>query len=157
MTSLRIVAAVVLTVSLRAGAVSMTWDGATSLHTIDFKPENFLDINSYQFRPSEEIRWYDVENGWRVTGGSLETNHSYLLTDLRLKRAIMPNFNARLRWNDEEFYAPREPERPLLELELQPALPLQEISEQKSQLISPSIRWNGLVLPSPFSIETKGL
>lgn len=98
----------------------MTWDGDTSLHTIDFKPENFLDINSYQFRPSEEIRWYDVENGWRVTGGSLESNYAYLLTDLRLKRVITSNLNARLRWNDEVFYATREPDRPLLEVELQP-------------------------------------
>ena len=56
----------------RAGTVPMAWDGSTALRDIDFRPENFLDINSYQFRPSEDIRWYDVENGWRVAGGSLE-------------------------------------------------------------------------------------
>ena len=107
-------------IAAKVGAVPMTWDGGTTLHDIDFRPENFLDINSYQFRPSEDIRWYDVENGWRVAGGSLESNRAYLFTDIRLKRPITPNFSARLSWSDEEFYAPRDPERPLLELELQP-------------------------------------
>jgi hypothetical protein len=121
MTQRRVIVVVLLTVSMQAGAAPMPWDGSTTLYNIDFKPENFLDINSYQFRPSEEIRWFDVENGWRVTGGSLETNNAYLLTDLRLKRVITPNLNARLRWAYEEFYAPRETDRPLLELELQPS------------------------------------
>jgi hypothetical protein len=113
---------VLLTVSTPVGAVSMAWDGNTALHDIEFRPENFLDINSYQFRPSEDIRWYDVENGWRVTGGSLESNRAYLYSDIRLKRSITPNFSARLSWSDEELYAPRDPERPLLELELQPTV-----------------------------------
>lgn len=115
-----IAVAALLTVAAQAGAVPMTWDGSTSLHDIDFRPENFLDINSYQFRPSQDIRWYGVENGWRVAGGSLESNRAYLFTDIRLKRPITPDFTARLSWSDEEFYAPRDPERPLLELELQP-------------------------------------
>ena len=116
----RMAVAALMTISAQAGAVPMTWDGNTMLYDIDFRPENFLDINSYQFRPSEDIRWYGVENGWRVAGGSLESNRSYLFTDIRLKRAITPDFSARLSWSDEEFYAPRDPERPLLELELQP-------------------------------------
>jgi len=120
MTPFRVIAAVLSLIVVHAGTASAAWDGSTTLHDIHLKPENFLDINSYQFRPSEDIRWYDVENGWRVAGGSLESNRAYLFTDMRLKRPITPNFNARLRWTDEEFYAPHEPERPLLELELQP-------------------------------------
>jgi len=61
-----------------------------------------------------------VENGWRVAGGSVESNRAYLYSDIRLKRLITPRFNARLNWYVEEFYVPRDPERPLLELELQP-------------------------------------
>jgi len=120
MTPFRVIAAVLSLIVVHAGTASAAWDGSTTLHDIHLKPENFLDINSYQFRPSEDIQWYDVENGWRVAGGSLESNRAYLFTDMRLKRPITPNFNARLRWTDEEFYAPHEPERPLLELELQP-------------------------------------
>ena len=105
----------------QAGAAPMAWDGSTTLYDIDFRPENFLDINSYQFRPADEIRWYDVENGWRVASGSLESNRAYLITDIRIKRVITPSFNARLSWSEEELYAPRAPDRPLLELELRPA------------------------------------
>ena len=116
-----LILAMLSVIATQAGAVSMTWDGNTRLYDIDFRPENFLDINSYQFRPSEDIRWYGVENGWRVAGGSLESNRAYLYTDIRLKRPITPNFSARLSWNDEELSAPRDPERPLLELELRPS------------------------------------
>lgn len=116
-----LLAATLSLILAHTGTASAAWDGSTALHDINLQSENFLDINSYQFRPSEEIKWYDVENGWRVAGGSLESNRAYLFTDLRLKRPITPNFSARLRWTDEEFYAPREPERPLLELELQPS------------------------------------
>ena len=119
-TRLRVALAVLVMLSARAGVASAAWDGSTTLHDISLQPGNFLDINSYQFRPSEDIRWYDVENGWRVAGGSLESKRLYLFTDIRLKQAITPNLNARLRWTDEEFYAPREPERPQLELEVRP-------------------------------------
>jgi hypothetical protein len=81
-----------------------TWDGDPALDDIDFNLESFVDINSYQFRPSEEIDWYDVENGWRLVAGSLETNYLYLSTDLRLKKAVTPNLTARLWLADEEFY-----------------------------------------------------
>ncbi len=106
---------------MHAGAVAAAWDGSTSLHDINLKPENFLDINSFQFRPSEEIRWYGVENGWRIAGGSLESNRAYLKTDLRLKQLITPSLSARLYWADNEFYEPRQVARPLLELELRPS------------------------------------
>lgn len=97
-----------------------TWDGEPSLDNIEFNLESFIDINSYQFRRSEEIKWYDVENGLRIAAGSLETNLLYLSTDLRLKQEITPNVNVRLRLEDEEFYESREFPRPLLELEFYP-------------------------------------
>ena len=106
---------------MHAGVVAAAWDGSTSLHDINLKPENFLDINSFQFRPSEEIRWYGVENGWRIAGGSLESNRAYLNTDLRLKQLITPSLSARLYWADNEFYEPRQVAHPLLELELWPS------------------------------------
>ena len=107
--------------SLWISTAGATWDGEPSLDDIDFNLEGFIDINSYQFRPSEEIRWYGVENGLRIAAGSLETNLLYLATDLRLKQAITPYLNARLTLSEEEFYEPREFPRPQLELEVKPS------------------------------------
>jgi len=87
---------------------------------IVFSFESFVDINAYQFRPSEENKWYGVENGFRATGGSLDHNLLYVSTDLRLKQAITPNVNFRLWWSEEEFYESREQQRPLLEVEVRP-------------------------------------
>lgn len=113
-----------LTVALLESAWA-TWDGEPSLDNIEFNLESFVDINSYQFRRSEEIKWYDIENGLRIAAGSLETNLLYLSTDLRLKQEITPQVSVRLTLADEEFYEPREFPRPLLELELTPSsLPL---------------------------------
>ncbi len=97
-----------------------TWDGEPSIDDINFNMESFIDINSYQFRRSEQVKWYDVENGLRISAGSLETNLLYLSTDLRLKQDITPNVIVRLNINDEEFFEPREFPRPLLELEYIP-------------------------------------
>ena len=112
-------------VMLRSMSLSANWDGDPSLEAIEFNLEGFIDINSYQFRPSEEIHWYGVENGLRVAAGSLETNRLYLMTDVRLKQSITPNLTVRMELADEELYEPREFPRPLFELELQPGnLPL---------------------------------
>jgi hypothetical protein len=102
------------------GSAWASWDGDPSLDDIDFNLESFIDINAYQFRRSEEVKWYDVENGLRIAAGSLETNYLYLLTDIRLKAEITPHVKARLWLADVEWYEPREFPRPLLELELQP-------------------------------------
>ena len=102
-----------------------SWDGDPTLDDVNFNLESFIDINSYQFRRSEEIQWYDVENGLRLATGSLETDFLYLFTDLRLKQEITPNLVARLWLAEEEFYTPRNFPRPLMELELRPtAYPL---------------------------------
>jgi hypothetical protein len=63
-----------------------SWDGEPSLDDIVFSFESFVDINAYQFRPSEEIKWYEIENGFRVTGGSLDHNLLYVSSELRLKQ-----------------------------------------------------------------------
>jgi hypothetical protein len=96
------------------------WDGEPSLEDVVFSFESFLDINAYQFRPSEDLAWQDVENGFRATGGSLDHNLLYTYTDLRLKQALTPNVNFRLTWSEEELYESREAQRPLLELEARP-------------------------------------
>ncbi len=45
-----------------------SWDGEPSLDDIVFSFESFVDINAYQFRPSEEIKWYEIENGFVSPG-----------------------------------------------------------------------------------------
>ncbi len=97
-----------------------SWDGEPTLEDIVFSFESFLDINAYQFRPSEDIKWYEVENGFRATGGSFDHNLLYVSSDLRLKREVTPNVNIRLWWSEEELYESREVQRPLFEVELRP-------------------------------------
>jgi len=109
-----------LLATMPAECVWANWDGEPSLDDIVFSFESFVDINAYQFRPSEEIKWYDVEDGFRVTGGSLDHNLLYVFSDLRLKQEITPNVNFRLRWSEEELYESREQQRPLLEVEVRP-------------------------------------
>lgn len=96
------------------------WDGDPTLNDIIFSFESFVDINAYQFRPSEEIKWYEVEHGFRATGGSLDHNLLYTSSDMRLKKAMTPNVNFRLWWSEEELYESREQQRPLLEVEVRP-------------------------------------
>jgi hypothetical protein len=97
-----------------------SWDGEPSLEDIVFSFESFVDINAYQFRPSEEIKWYEVENGFRAIGGSLDHNLLYVSSDLRLKQDITSNVNFRLWWSEEELYESRELQRPVLEIEVRP-------------------------------------
>jgi hypothetical protein len=113
----------VLTVGPPAGATG--WDGDPTLYEIGLSAETFLDIQAYAFRPAETLRWHEVENGWRITGGSLNTDHAYLHSELRLKAAVTPMLNARLWFEEEDFYEPRQSGRPLLELEVTaPQLPI---------------------------------
>lgn len=103
-----------------AYSAAVSWDGEPSLGDIVFSFESFVDINAYQFRPSEEIKWYEVENGFRATGGSLDHNLLYVYSDLRLKQSITDSVNFRLWWTEEELYESREIQRPLLEVEVRP-------------------------------------
>jgi len=111
---------VLLLATVPVECVGAGWDGNPSLDDIVFSFESFVDINAYQFRPSEEIKWYEVENGFRATGGSLDHNLLYVASDLRLKQAITPNVNFRLWWSEEELYESGEQQRPLLEVEVRP-------------------------------------
>lgn len=114
-----LLSALLLAISL-IRPVSASWDGDPTLEDIIFSFESFVDINAYQFRPSEEVKWYGVENGFRAVGGSLDHNFLYMYSDLRLKRALTPGVNFRVQWREEEFYESRDLQRPLLEAELRP-------------------------------------
>ncbi len=116
--SIRIVLAALLLNSVVFDTRAAGWDGDPSLEDITFSFESFIDMNAYQFRRADEIRWIDVENGYRATGGSFDHNLLYMFSDLRVKQAITPNVVARVMWEEEEFYERREQQRPLLEIEL---------------------------------------
>jgi hypothetical protein len=96
------------------------FDDDFSLNEPDFKKENLLDIKAYQFRKSLQQQWYETENGWRATGGSLDSKRLFLQTEIRLKQTLSNALDVRLSMEQEEFYAIKPFPHPLIELASHP-------------------------------------
>lgn len=96
------------------------FDDDKQINKVNLSPENFLDIKAYSFRKSLQYQWFDALSGWRINGGSLDGDRSYVFTDLKLQQELSKYINARLEIQQEVFYATKPSLLPLLELEVFP-------------------------------------
>ncbi len=111
----------IVTVCITASS-SCVWafDDDISINMRNFKNENFIDIKAYQFRQSLQQQWYDTENGFRITAGSLDVDRLTLQSELRLKHSLSDSVDVRLHHEEESFYGLKPYARPLLELATHP-------------------------------------
>lgn len=102
------------------------FDGNTRIEDVNLKPENWLDIQAYSFRKSQDQQWNEGDNGFRFTGGSLDIDYLFLRTELRYRQALSEQVDMRLGWEEERFYAPRDFEHPYAEVAYHPdAVPVE--------------------------------
>lgn len=91
---------ILVLVNLRAQA----FDGAMQIEGYHLNPENFVDIQSFQFSPAQDRAWRRTEQGWRITGGSLGLDLLYLQWQVKLQERLASNLHTGLRIHHEEFY-----------------------------------------------------
>lgn len=86
------------------GGSAQAFDGAMQVEPSYLNPENFLDIQSYQFRPEQERAWRRAAKGWRSTGGSLGLDLLFSQLQVKLRHPLARGFEAALVIDHEEFY-----------------------------------------------------
>ena len=96
------------------------FDGDFDIEEINMADENFLDINAYRFRKSIEDQWYDSLNGWRMNGASLNSDFTFLQTEIKLHQALSESVNVRLQAEQEVLYKEKDFPRPTVEVEIYP-------------------------------------
>lgn len=99
---------------------AQAYDDDDSINQPDFRAENFLDIKAYEFRKRVEEEWHAASSGWRMAGGSLATDLSYIDSEIRLSRDLSETFSIRLRHDHQAYYVKKPTQHPLLELAVRP-------------------------------------
>ena len=98
----------------------LAFDNDAEINLIDLGAENFLDIKAHRFRKSLEYQWFDNTTAWRITGASLNSELTFLQTQLKLQHALSEYVNVRLEAEQEVFYADKEFPLPTVEVEYYP-------------------------------------
>ena len=71
--SLLLISIIFLSIAERSPA----FDNTTSIESFHHVQENFLDLKEYQIHKLQEERWYESQNGWRTSGGSISDDLLY--------------------------------------------------------------------------------
>jgi len=100
--------------------VGWCFDDDISINEPNFKPENFLDYKAYEFRKSVQEEWYAVENGWRMTGGSLSADTAFVESDIRLDKVLSKTLSVRLLYEHDVYYDMKPVEHPMVEFAVRP-------------------------------------
>jgi len=82
--------------------------------------ETFLDINANAIRKSVNASWYDIENGWRIVGGSSSTDRLFLQSELRFNQRMSDSFNFGMELEQDDFYAKKTVQQPLVFADIYP-------------------------------------
>jgi hypothetical protein len=96
------------------------FDDDITINEPNFKPENFLDYKAYEFRKSVQEEWYAVENGWRMTGGSLSADVAFVDDDIRLQKDLSEFLSMRLLHEQNVYYARKDFKLPQVEVAVRP-------------------------------------
>ncbi len=96
------------------------FDDDISLNEPNFHPENFLDMKAYAFGKSADDQWLAAGSGWRMTGGSLGLNLSYVDSEIRLHQRLSDYFSIRFDQAYRVYYAIKPLEHPLLDIGWRP-------------------------------------
>lgn len=100
--------------------VGWCFDDDIAINEPNFNPENFLDFKAYEFRKSVQEEWYAVENGWRMTGGSLGASVAFVDGEVRLQKDLSDIFAVRFLYEQDVYYAIKNSKHPQIEFALHP-------------------------------------
>lgn len=100
--------------------VGWCFDDDLTINEPNFKPENFLDYKAYEFRKSVQEEWYTVENGWRMTGGSLSRDIAFVDSEIRLQKDLSDTLSVRLQHEHDAYYAIKPVKDPQVEIAIRP-------------------------------------
>ena len=81
--------------------------------------ENFLDLNEYQFHKLQEERWYESQNGWRTSGGSISMDLLYHFLEIKFRKNLRSWISTGFHLKQEEFFKITPP-RFLVDVEIRP-------------------------------------
>ena len=98
----------------------LAFDNDFEINDINLDEENFIDIKAHRFRKSLEYQWFDNITAWRITGASLDSDLTFLQTELKLQHELSEFVNVRLEIEQEVFYADKEFPLPTTEVEFYP-------------------------------------
>ena len=98
----------------------LAFENNFEINDINLDGESFLDIKAHQFRKSLEYQWFDYVTAWRITGTSLNSDLTFLQTELKLQHELSEFVNVRLEIEQEVFYADKEFPLPTAEVEFYP-------------------------------------
>lgn len=96
------------------------FDDDFEINDINLNPENFLDIKAHRFRKSLEYQWYDNTTAWRITGASLDSDLTFIQSELKLQHELSEYVYVRFEMEQEVFYADKDILFPTAEIEYYP-------------------------------------
>ena len=95
------------------------FDDTTSIEPSHHVQENFLDLKEYQFHKLQEERWYESQNGWRTSGGSISVDLLYHYLEIKFRKNLRSWISTGFHLRQEEFFKIT-PARFLVDVELRP-------------------------------------
>lgn len=98
----------------------LAFDGDVAIIETSFNEENFLDLKTYEFRKSLDHQWLQSDNGWRMTGGSVDIDRLYLDGELKINQDFSEKFTVRLRTEQLLFYSPKPEPHTMIEMDFHP-------------------------------------
>ncbi|MFL2773201.1 MAG: hypothetical protein ACJ0DH_06465 [bacterium] len=82
--SLLLISIIFLSIAERPPA----FDDTTSIEPSHHVQENFLDLKEYQFHKLQEEHWYESQNGWRTSGGSISVDLLYHYLEVKFRKNL---------------------------------------------------------------------
>ena len=86
----------------------LAFDDDFEINDINLNEENFLDIKAHRYRKSLEYRWFDNTSGWRINAASLDSDLTFVQTELKLQNELSEYVDIRLQVEQEVFYADKD-------------------------------------------------
>lgn len=98
----------------------LAFDDDFEINDINLNEENFLDIKAHRYRKSLEYRWFDNTSGWRMNAASLDSDLTFVQTELKLQNELSEYVDIRLQVEQEVFYADKDFPLPTVEAVVYP-------------------------------------
>ena len=64
----------------------------------------FLDLKEYQFHKLQEERWYESQNGWRTSGGSISVDLLYHYLEIKFRKNLRSWISTDFHLRQEEIF-----------------------------------------------------
>lgn len=98
----------------------LAFDGDMEIYNPNFNPENFLDLKAYEFSKPMDQQWYTTNNGWRMTGGSVDIDRLFLDGAFKINQDFSEKFTMRLKTEQRLFYTLKPKPHTMIEMDFHP-------------------------------------